>query len=217
MRDGKLSYVQTSYDRVAEEYVARIFGELEHKPLDRQLLDRFAERVRVIGPACDLGCGPGHVARYLHERGVHVMGIDLSPVMVEAAQRLNPGIEFARGDMRSLPIADGAWGGIVAFYSIIHIPRPEVVTALVEMKRVLRPGGLVLLAFPIGDDVVHLDEWWGQRVSLDFIFFRTEEMSGFFREAGFQIVESVEREPYPGVEHPSRRAYLFAEKPRGES
>ena len=145
------------------------------------------------------------------------MGIDLSPVMVEAAQRLNPGIEFTQGDMRSLPIADGAWGGIVAFYSIIHIPRPEVVTALLEMKRVLRPGGLVLLAFHIGADAVHLDEWWGQRVSLDFIFFRTEEMSGFFREAGFQIVEIVEREPYPDVEHPSRRAYLLAEKPRGES
>ena len=65
MRDGTPTAVQTSYDRVAEEYVARLFGELEHQPLDRQLLDRFAARVQVIGTACDLGCGPGHVARYL--------------------------------------------------------------------------------------------------------------------------------------------------------
>jgi ubiquinone/menaquinone biosynthesis C-methylase UbiE len=139
--------------------------------------------------------------------------MDLSPAMVEAAGRLNPGIEFTQGDMRSLPIDDGFLGGIAAFYSIIHIPRAEVVAALVEMQRVLQPGGLLLLAFHIGDDLVHLDEWWGQRVSVDFIFFRTEEMTGFLKEAGFRIVESVEREPYPGVEHPSRRAYLLAEKP----
>jgi SAM-dependent methyltransferase len=217
MVDGKISDVQTSYDRIADEYVVRIFDELEHKPLDRQLLDRFAARVQVIGPACDMGCGPGHVARYLRERGVRVMGVDLSPVMAEAARRLNPGIEFAQADMRSLEFEDEVLGGIAAFYSIIHIPRPEVVATLTEMKRVLRPGGLLLLAFHIGDDIVHLDEWWGQRVSVDFIFFRPEEMTGFLREAGFQVVEIVEREPYPGVEHPSRRAYIFAEKPRGAS
>jgi hypothetical protein len=85
------------------------------------------------------------------------------------------------------------------------------------MRRVLQPGSLVLLAFHIDDTVLHLDEWWGQRVSLDFVFFRTEEMAGFLREAGFRVVESVERDPYPGVEHPSRRAYLLAEKPRGRS
>ena len=121
--DQEFKDVQNSYDRVAAEYVQRISGELEHKPLDRQLLDRFAARVQGLGPVCDLGCGPGHVARYLHERGVPVIGIDLSPVMVEQARRLNPGIEFRQGNMLSLDVEDGAWGGIVAFYSIIHLPR----------------------------------------------------------------------------------------------
>ena len=139
----------------------------------------------------------------------------MSPVMVQHARTLNPGIEFKQGDMRSLDIEDGAWGGIAAFYSIIHIPRPEVVAVLGEMKRALRPGGLLLLAFHIGDDVLHLDEWWGQQVSVDFVFFRPEEMMGFLSTAGFRVGEIVEREPYPGVEHPSRRAYIFAEKPRG--
>jgi SAM-dependent methyltransferase len=213
MEDRITSDVQDSYDRVAEEYVDRIFGELEHKPLDRQLLDGFAERSKAIGPACDVGCGPGHVARYLHDRGVSVTGVDLSPAMVEAARRLNPAIEFAQADMRSLKFEDGALGGIAAFYSIIHIPRAEVVAVLAEMRRVLRPGGLLLLAFHIGDDVVHLDEWWGQRVSVDFLFFRPEEMRAFLEEAGFRVEEIVEREPYPGAEHPSRRAYVFAEKP----
>jgi ubiquinone/menaquinone biosynthesis C-methylase UbiE len=216
MGDEKINDVQTSYDRVADEYVVRIFEELEHKPLDRELLDKFAEKVQGIGPACDVGCGPGHVARYLHERGVSVSGVDLSPVMIEAARKLNPGIEFAQGDMRSLKIEDNSLGGIAAFYSIIHIPRPDVVAVLTELKRVLRPGGLLLLAFHIGIDSVHLDEWWGQQVSVDFLFFRPIEMKGFLNEAGFQVVDIVEREPYPDVEHPSRRAYIFAEKPSGQ-
>ena len=210
MIDRKTSNIQTSYDLVADEYVRRIFDELEHKPLDRQLLDRLAARVQGIGPVCDTGCGPGHVARYLHGRGANVVGIDLSPVMVQRAGSLNPEIEFKQGDMRSLDVEDKAWGGIAAFYSIIHIPRPEVVAVLGEMKRTLRPGGWLLLAFHIGDDVVHLDEWWGQRVSVDFNFFCTDEMTGFLREAGFEVGEIIEREPYPEVEHPSRRAYIFA-------
>jgi SAM-dependent methyltransferase len=209
---GKNRDVETSYDRVAADYVQRIFEELAHKPLDCQLLDRFATRVRGTGSACDLGCGPGHVARYLHERGVEVIGIDLSPVMVRHARELNPEIAFRQGDMRSLNIEDETWVGVTAFYSIIHIPRPKVVEALSEIKRVLRPGGLLLLAFHIGDDVLHLDEWWGHQVSLDFVLFRHEEMTGFLESAGFEIEETVEREPYPDVEHQSRRAYVFATK-----
>jgi SAM-dependent methyltransferase len=216
MIDRQKNEVETSYDSVADEYTRRIFEELAHKPFDRQLLDRFVARVRAVGPACDMGCGPGHVARYLHEQGIQVMGIDLSPAMVSCARRLNPEIEFKQGDMRSLDIENGAWGGIAAFYSLIHIPKHEVVNVLRELKRVLRPGGGLLLAFHVGDDVVHLDEWWGQEVSVDFIFFRPEEMSGFLTSAGFEVGEILEREPYPDVEHPSRRAYLFAEKRREE-
>jgi SAM-dependent methyltransferase len=214
MIDRKISDVQSSYDRVADEYTRRIFEELDHKPLDRQQLDRFAEKVQAIGPACDMGCGPGHVARYLQARGLQVIGVDLSPAMISVARKLNPGIEFRQGDMRSLDVEDGAWGGIAAFYSLIHIPQPELMEVLGELKRVLRPGGLLLLALHIGDDVLHLDEWWGQQVSIDFIFSRPEEMTGLLRSAGFQVEEVVEREPYPGVEHPSRRAYIFAENPR---
>src|SRR2546421_6426894 len=135
MIDQTIGEVQRSYDRVAEEYARRIFWELEHKPFDRQLLDRFAARVQGSGSACDLGCGPGHVTRYLHERGVKVIGIDLSPGMIEQSRRLNPGIIFQQGNMLALDVEDEAWVGAVAFYSIIHIPRDEVVKALVEIKR----------------------------------------------------------------------------------
>src|SRR5438128_1479673 len=102
MDDQQIRNVQTSYDRVADEYIERIFDELKHKPLDRQLLDRFAASVQHLGPVCDLGCGPGQVARYLSEQKAQVCSVDLSPEMVRRAQQLNPGIEFKQGNMLSL-------------------------------------------------------------------------------------------------------------------
>jgi SAM-dependent methyltransferase len=213
MDDPPRRHCRSSYDAVADEYVRRIFDELKHKPLDRQLLDRFAAGVRNVGPACDLGCGPGHVARYVHEQGVQVCGIDLSPVMIEQARRLTPAVEFDQGDILALDVADGAWAGIAAFYSLIHIPNSDLPQALGELRRVLRPGGLLLAAFHIGDGTLHLDEWWGQTVSVDFHFFRPAEMESRLREAGFVIEETIERDPYPEVEHQSRRCYIFARRP----
>jgi SAM-dependent methyltransferase len=213
MSDRTINNIQATYDKVADEYVARIYDELRDKPLDRQLLDRFAARVQGAGLTCDLGCGPGHVARYLQEKGAEICGLDLSYAMVERARYLNPGIKFQQGDMLALDVADAAWAGIVAFYSIIHVPRKEVVRALCELKRVLRPGGLLLLAFHIGDDLIHRDELWGHEVCIDFLLFRPEEMTDYLRSAGYEIEEILLRDPYPDVEYPSWRAYIFAKKP----
>lgn len=203
---------QASYDAVAAEYAARIFDELQHKPLDRKLLDRFATRVRNAGPVCDLGCGPGQVARYLWARGVDVRGYDLSSKMVELARQLNPGIEFHLGDMTALDVTDEAWAGIAAFYSIIHIT-PELMTqTLQQLWRVLRPNGVLLLAFHIGSETIHLDEWWGLPVRVDFYFLDPKAIAGQLHNAGFEVEETIERGPYPEVEHQSRRAYIFARK-----
>lgn len=190
-----------------------MYDELRHKPLDRQLLDRFAASVRDLGPACDIGCGPGHVAKYLHARGVQMAGVDLSASMVEKARGLNPGIEFRQGDMRALNVPDGTWAGIVSFYSLIHIPREEMVQTLKEFRRALQPGGLLLLSFHIGDQMIHLDDWWDQKVCVDFFFFRSAEMTGYLTSARFEIEDIIEREPNPDVEHQSRRGYIFARWP----
>jgi SAM-dependent methyltransferase len=205
--------LQSSYDAVADEYAQRIYDELRHKPLDRQLLDRFANSTQRAGLVCDLGCGPGHVASYLHERGVKVIGVDLSPGMIEQARRLNPDILFQQGNLLALDVEDEAWAGVVAFYSLIHIPRDEVVNALVEIKRVLRPRATLLVAFHLGDEIIHLDELWGKAVSADFVFFQPDEMRSYLDAAGFIVEEVITRPPYESVEYPSHRAYLFARKP----
>ena len=214
MDPQKLSDCQTSYDRIAEEYTARIAGELEHKPLDRMLLDEFAARTKGAGPVCELGCGPGHVARYLHDRGVDVIGIDLSPGMLEQARKLNPTIEFQQGNMLALEVEDGAWAAIVAFYSIVHIPKTDILQACREMFRALQPGGLLFLAFHIGLEVLREENLWGYQVSLDVIFYARKEVERYLDLAGFAIEDSLERDPYaPEVEYQSRRAYIRAHKP----
>lgn len=201
----------TSYSRVAAEYTSRIAGELEHKPFDREQLDRLAELAE--GPICDMGCGPGHVAAYLHGRGAAVLGVDISPGMVGEARRLHPHINYQEGSMAALDVPDNAWGAIAAFYSIIHIPRDRMVITLTELKRVLRPGGYLLLAFHLGQETIHSDEWWGETVFIDFHFYQRAEMEEWLRAAGFTIASSLERAPYPDVEHQSHRAYVLAQKP----
>jgi SAM-dependent methyltransferase len=203
--------LQSSYDRVAEDYAGHFCDELDQKPFDRKMLDWLCEKVCGLGVICDMGCGPGQVARYLHGRGAKTCGVDLSAEMLKQARRLNPGIQFWQGDMLALSdVADDSYGGIAAFYSIIHLQRPSVVAALRELKRVLLPGGVLLLTFHIGQQVIHRDEWWDKKVSLDFIFFETEEMKSYLKTAGFELEEVIEREPYTEVEYQSRRAYIFA-------
>lgn len=205
--------LQNSYDPVAEDYAGHFRDELDKKPFDRKMLDWLAEKAGDTGIICDMGCGPGQAARYLYEQGAAVCGIDLSPGMVEQARRLNPGISFQQGDMLALgDIDDKAYAGIAAFYSIIHIPRLKLDRALAELKRVLCPGGVLLLAFHIGREIIHRDEWWDKKVSLDFIFFETAEMKDNLKTVGFGLEEVIERDAYPEVEYPSRRAYIFARK-----
>lgn len=207
------SRTRESYDELAATYAERIFGELAGKPLDRHLLNRFAEGVRGRGLVADVGCGPGHVARYLHDRGVRMLGIDLSPGMVECARRLSPEIEFRVGDMRALELPDSALAGLVALYSLIHVDEREMLPTLRELRRVLAPGGLLLVAFHVGEETVHRDELWGHTVSLDFRFLMPALMVTSLIEAGLVVLERVEREPYPEVEHASRRCYLLARSP----
>lgn len=205
--------LQNSYDLVAEDYAGQFRDEMDKKPFDRKMLDLLAEKVGDLGIICDLGCGPGQAARYLRDQGAEVCGIDLSPQMVARARKINPDIPFYQGDLLKLVnIADNSFGGIAAFYSIIHIPRNNLQQALSEIKRVLKPSGAVLLAFHIGQEIIHRDEWWGKEVSLDFIFFEVEEMKENLAAAGFELQEVVQREPDAEIEYPSRRAYLFARK-----
>jgi SAM-dependent methyltransferase len=201
--------VRESYDSAAKAYAEHLASELDQKPLDRHLLNRFAEETRGQGLVADLGCGPGHVAKYLHDQGVTVIGIDISSEMIRCAASLNPGLEFRVGDMRELSLPTASLVGLVAFYSIVHFDSAELDGMVVQLRRVLAPGGLALLSFHMGDQVVHLDDLFGAPVNLDFRFHAPHTVIEALRAAHFAVIERVEREPY-GPEYPSRRCYLLA-------
>jgi SAM-dependent methyltransferase len=140
-----------------------------------------------------MGCGPGHVARYLRDAGLTVFGLDLSPGMLEQARQLNPDISFREGNMLALDLQDGALAGIAAFYAIVNIPKESLPTVFREMGRVLQPGGLLLLAFHTGDDVLHEVELWGRPISMDFFLFQLSTIRQHIEVAGFVIEGIIER------------------------
>jgi SAM-dependent methyltransferase len=205
-------YLRDCYDAVAREYAERFADELWHKPLDRELLTRFADDVRGRGMVYDLGCGPGQTTAFLHGFGVEVRGLDLSPELVREARERNPGVVFEQGDMLALPILDAALAGVTAFYAIVHFSKDDLQRAFTEMHRVLHPGGRLLLTFHIGEGSIHVEEFLGRPVEMDFMFFTSARIAADLIEAGFVVDEVVERDPYLDVEYPSRRAYLFARR-----
>jgi ubiquinone/menaquinone biosynthesis C-methylase UbiE len=203
--------VRRSYDAVAENYAVGFRDELAHKPLDRALLACLIEQCEEGVPVADLGCGPGHVSAWLASHGVTAVGIDLSEGMIAVGRREYPEVEFRQGDFLALPASNAEFGAVVALYSIIHLEPAELGRAFEEIHRVLRPSGLVLVAFHIGSEVRHTAEWWGQAVDVDFRFFEPPDIVEALEADGFAVEVRLERTSYR-EEIETRRAYLLARR-----
>jgi SAM-dependent methyltransferase len=185
-----LDDTRTSYDADADGYADRVRGLLDGSPALRAGLALFAELVRDAGggPVADVGCGPGHVTRHLHDLGVDAFGIDLSPEMVALARRDHPDLRFDVGTMTDLDLADDSVDGVLAFWSVIHVPDASVPRAFSEFHRVLRPGSPVLVGFHVGDGARTTTEGYsGRPIHVESHRRRPAQVSGWLREAGFRI------------------------------
>ncbi|GAA2087905.1 class I SAM-dependent methyltransferase [Actinomadura alba] len=199
-----------TYDVVAADYARMFSDELAAKPFDRELLDGFASAVAGRGQVWDVGCGPAaHITRYLADRGVDAVGTDLSPGAVAVAREREPGLPFRVADMCDLPAGDGSLAGIVAFYSVIHLPRERVPKALAEFRRALSGEGTLLLAVHVGEGILDTDGWLGHAVRVRATLMSAGELGAMVEAAGFGSVEQHVREPYEG-EYPTRRLYVRA-------
>jgi SAM-dependent methyltransferase len=159
----------------------------------------------------DVGCGPGHVTAFLAGLGLDAAGIDLSDGMVAQARARHPGLEFRCGSMTALPSGDGEWDGLVSFYSLIHmIDDADLRAALAEYRRVLADQGLLLLAVHAGQEVRHSTEWFGAAVDVSFRFFDPDWLAAELDRAGFAVEALARRQPYPGAEVATERAYFLA-------
>ena len=212
MTDDWLSDTRSSYDTDADGYADKVRGLLDEMPYLRASLMLFAEMVQGAGggPVADVGCGPGYVASYLHDAGVDAFGIDLSPEMIAIARRDHPDLRFEVGTMTDLDLADASVAGIVAFWSVIHVPDSAIPGVFDEFRRVLRPQGLLLVGFHVGDETRHTSEGYtGRPVSVDSHRRRPSTMTGWLRDAGFTIEAELVMRPdevVPGALIFARRA-----------
>src|SRR5215207_1975603 len=166
MADSWLADTRNSYDADADGYADKVQGLLEANPYLRASLALFADLVRAAGggAVADIGCGPGYVTRHLRDLGVDAFGIDLSPEMVATARRDHPGLRFEVGTMTDLDLADGSVTGVLAFWSVIHVPDHSVPGVFGQFRRVLRPGGPLLVGFHVGDETRHTSEGYSGRL-----------------------------------------------------
>lgn len=192
-----------AYDAVAEEYEKRFHDELQTKPRDCQLLDELA--ARSTGVVLDVGSGPGHVGARMRDAGRPVVAVDLSRAMAQAASRRLDGALVA--DMIQLPVASASIADIVAFYSVIHLPRTHLRDALREFARVLVPGGDALLSAHEGAGDVQVTEFLGHDVDLHATFFTLDELIDAAVAADLAVVSAERRPPYPN-EGSTTRLYV---------
>nr|WP_206315040.1 class I SAM-dependent methyltransferase [Streptomyces sp. C1-2] len=154
---------RTSYDTVAADYARLTSHLLAEHPEERAVLELFADLVRGRGggPVADVGCGTGRVTAHLCGLGLDAFGIDLSPGMLEVARRDHPGVRFDLGSMTRLDLPEASVAGLIAWYSLIHVPDEEMDTVLAHFRRVLRPGAQLLLSFHAGEGSTLKTEGYG--------------------------------------------------------
>lgn len=192
MQPTDLEDVRSSYDRVADSYVAMGVGDLGSTPWLRAALAAFAEDVIALGPVLDVGCGPGTVTAHLAGRGVGVSGVDLSPRMVAHARRLHPDLGFSKASATDLRLADASLGGILGWWSLFNLPRDVLPGVLASFGRALVPGGQVLLGTHVGDgEVKRTEAYGGVPVTWTTYLWQPEQLATLLAAAGLEPVAEM--------------------------
>jgi SAM-dependent methyltransferase len=207
------SATREAYDAVAPRYAQVFRDTLRDRPLDRAILDAFAEVVSASGDGqvADLGCGPGHVTAHLDELGLAVFGLDASPAMIKLARQAYPGLRFEVGSMAALNIADGLLGGVLSRWSIIHTPPRELPVIFAEFHRVLAPGGHLLVGFSASEDPSHPTQVFDHSVAPAYRW-SPDHLAALLRETGLAEVARMVREPQPTDRRQFQEVQLLARK-----
>ncbi|NIH78519.1 SAM-dependent methyltransferase [Amycolatopsis viridis] len=202
---GYLDRARESYDRVAEDYAEFVRPRFAADAVGRGVLGAFAELV--TGPVADVGCGPGQVTAHLAGLGVDAFGVDLSPKMIAVARRTYPYLRFDVGTMTALDLPAGQLGGIVAWWSIFHVPPAVLPAVFTGFARALTPAGHVLIGFHAGNAQLQPEQAYGRPVDYDAYLLPPDHVARLLKRAGFDIVARVELD---GAKHP--QAILLGRK-----
>ncbi|WP_238154415.1 class I SAM-dependent methyltransferase [Ornithinimicrobium sufpigmenti] len=142
----------STYDVVADVYADHFKGTEAEQPLELAMIEHFAALLPRPRLVLDAGCGAGRMMPHLAAYGCEVQGVDLPVGMIRRAQRDHPGFVTTVGSLTKLKYRDSSFDGVFSWYSTIHSPDEDLELMVGEFRRVLRPGGYLLLAFQCGDE-----------------------------------------------------------------
>ena len=177
--------VEEGYDRVAEAY-SRLEGDKQWPRM--KWLRKALARLDPGSAVLDLGCGSGDPADIEIARLHKVTGVDISRAQVEMARQNVPQGRFIHGDLGAMDFPDGSFDAVVSFYTLEHLPREQHGTLLNRIHDWLRPGGLLLFSYEVGDMNNVTGQWLG--VPMFFSSFDPETMKRLVQKAGFEILET---------------------------
>ncbi|NYD68265.1 class I SAM-dependent DNA methyltransferase [Agromyces atrinae] len=190
--------VSDAYDTVAESYAALLPDTSAESAADLAAIAEFAELVRSTGgtTVMDVGCGTGRMIPTLLDHGLAVRGCDPSPGMLAVARRTHPDIRFDLGSLTEIPATDDALDGVFAWYSVIHTDPDSLGEVAAELGRVLVPGGVVVLAFQVGNESRLIENAYGHSgLALTAWTHRADRIARALEAAGFETLRSTERAP----------------------
>ncbi len=175
--------VREGYERAASEYEAWS-ARVDARPRSHYL-SVLEDLVEPAANVLDLGCGTGLATRELTKR-FDVVGVDFSAACLERARRNAPRARYVQADITSLGLRPGAFDAVVAFYSLIHVPREEQGGVFIEAAQWLRPGGVLLATLgsrdlPAGTD----DDWRG--VEMYWSSYDVETNVALAADVGFDV------------------------------
>jgi len=185
LNEAQRRTVESGYDRMAEQYLAA--KNLED-PLVFEALEHLASFLPQEGAVLDLGCGAGvPVTRWLSDNGFTVTGVDVSARQLDLARQNVPEGAFIKADMTELGFAPETFDAVVAFHSIIHVPRTDHPALLERIHRWLEPGGMFLATMSITDYEGRDEDWGGWGAPMVWSHYDGEANVAMLREAGFEI------------------------------
>lgn len=189
--------VRRSYEAMAAQYI-ELFGDGGQVHTDDLALITQHLSIRP-GAVLDVGCGPGHLAAHLRSLGVDATGIDLVPEFIDHARTTHRDTRYELGSMHRLPVRDRSVAGILAWYSLIHLPPDDLDDVLAELRRAMAPAGTLVAGFFDGEEVTAFEH----KVVTAY-YWPVDELSERLRRAGFT---EVERRRRPGVALSGRRPH----------
>ena len=206
------SKTRKAYNLVAQKYHALFQYEMQEKEYDRKLLNNFSKKFNKDAILLDAGCGPSaHIGRYIFNKGIKVIGIDISDECVELAKKHNPQMEFKRQDISELQFENNMFDGIISYYSIIDTPKKYVYKLFNEFRRVLRQAGYLLVVVKAGKEEGYVHELLGIKSELYFTLFSKEEIANYFMQAKFTLEFIEQRNPY-NFEISNERIFAIGKK-----